>query len=91
MRLNLPLEAPLSDVYPEAETHRLRCGRVVPRVSVDVNCGIRVQWYRQADLVSRANQRSSSLRYVASLKVLELPTSETATADQSCKPAASRR
>ena len=25
------------------KTHRLRCGRVVPRVSVDPNCGIRVQ------------------------------------------------
>jgi hypothetical protein len=44
MRLNPALEAPLSDVYPEAETHRLRCGRVVPRVSVDPNCGIRVEF-----------------------------------------------
>jgi hypothetical protein len=26
-----PLEAPLIDVYSEAETHRLRCGRVAPR------------------------------------------------------------
>jgi hypothetical protein len=41
MRLNPALEAPLSDVYSEAETHR--CGRVVPRVSVDPNCGIRGQ------------------------------------------------
>jgi hypothetical protein len=42
MRLNLSSASPLSDVYSEAETHRLRCGRVVPRVSVDPNCGIRV-------------------------------------------------
>src|SRR5262245_42541230 len=37
------LEAPLIDVCSEAETHRFRCGRVVPRVSVDPNCGIRAE------------------------------------------------
>src|SRR5262245_40904684 len=37
------LKAPLIDVYSGAETHRLRCGGVVPRVSVDPNCGIRIE------------------------------------------------
>src|SRR5262245_1983144 len=41
-----PLETPLIDVCSEAETHRHRCRRVVPRVSVNPTCGIRVQWAR---------------------------------------------
>jgi hypothetical protein len=31
VRFKHSLEAPLSDVCSEAETHRLRCGRIVPR------------------------------------------------------------
>src|SRR5262245_74103 len=41
-----PLEAPLIDVCSEAETHRLCCGRVAPRVFVSRNCKIRVQCSR---------------------------------------------
>ena len=44
MRLKHSLEAPLIGVCSEAETHRLRCGRVTPRVFFFTrNCGIRVQ------------------------------------------------
>src|SRR5262245_1567956 len=40
-----PLEAPLIDVCSGAETHRLCCGRVAPRVFVNRNCGIRVKTF----------------------------------------------
>jgi hypothetical protein len=59
----VPLEALLNDLYSEAETHRHRCGRVVPRVSVDPNCGIRVEkkdgvaMYRQRRNVSASYEK----------------------------------
>src|SRR5918995_196274 len=36
MRLKRYLEAPLSDRCSEAQTHRLRCGRIVPRTSCPI-------------------------------------------------------
>src|ERR687897_371728 len=36
MRLKRSLEAPLSDRCSEAQTHRLRCGRIVPRTSCPI-------------------------------------------------------
>src|SRR5918994_3803888 len=36
MRLKRPLEAPLSDRCSEAQTNRLRCGRIVPRTSCPI-------------------------------------------------------
>jgi len=41
MKLNIPFAAPLINIGSEAQTHRLRYGRIAPRAFVDRNCGIR--------------------------------------------------